>query len=340
MRCQVVETLYTLIGAAVEGKGRDAAQVLGALAGKIATFEVITKDPRLADLKSDVGGRITKALSTKERFNRWGRHYLRALTRAHQIQQCTNFMDPGLQKYGGMLFHIQREMGGTIFVSLPPPTPTMHRVDVPAYSSFSAPASAPVQRPPSPVQMDAYYGGGGGGCLGGSSLVTVVNGEGVELDEPKAVSELRAGDKVRVSDGGAAKVRCLIRLQRDPSRLMRAFPNSSLTITPGHPILYKKQWILPRSLPSSEAQWVKCVDGFVYSVVLDRSHVLRVGHQQGEHSISCITWGHGMKESPLSHPFFGSQRVIEALEQQPGWKDGYISNLQFVRRGGEVVGFV
>jgi hypothetical protein len=305
----------------MEGKGRDAAQILVALAGKIAAFEVMTKDPRLTALEADVRGRITKALSTKERFGRWGSHFLRALTRAHQIQQCTNFMDPGLQKYGGMLFHIQREIGGAIFVSLPPP----------------APVPSPAPRPPSPVQMQAYYGGNQGGCLGGSSLVTVVNG-GVELDEPRVVSELRAGDKVRVSDGGVAKVRCLIRLQRDPSRLMRAFPNAPLTITPGHPILYKKQWVLPRSLPSSEAQWVKCVDGFVYSIVLDQSHMLRVG--QGEHSISCITWGHNMKQSPLSHPFFGSQRVIEALEQQPGWKDGYISNLQFVRQDAVVVGFV
>jgi len=322
-----------------EGKGRDAAQVLDSLAGKIAAFEVVTKDPRLAELKSDVGGRITKALSTKERFTRWGKHYLRALTRAHQIQQCTNFMDPGLQKYGGMLFHIQREIGGSIFVSLPPPTGTMHRVHIPAYSPAAyAAASSPVQRAPSPVQMQSYYGGNQGGCLDGSSLVTVVNGDGVELDEPRAVSELRAGDKVRVSDGGVAKVRCLIRLRRDPSRLMRAFPNASLIITPGHPILYKTQWILPRSLPSSEAQWVKCVDGFVYSVVLDESHVLRVG--QGEHSISCITWGHGMEQSVLKHPFFGSQRVIEALKQQPGWKDGYIANLQFVRHGAEAVGFM
>jgi hypothetical protein len=54
-------------------------------------------DPiELLELKSDIIGRMLKALDGKERFDRWGKHYLRALMRAHQMQVCTNFLDAGL----------------------------------------------------------------------------------------------------------------------------------------------------------------------------------------------------------------------------------------------------
>merc|ERR1712051_317136 len=81
-------------------------------------------DARLTALLADVSGRMSKALQGKDRFNRWGKHYLRALVRGHQIQVCTNFMDPGLQPYGGSLFHQLREKGDEIFLALPPPRPS------------------------------------------------------------------------------------------------------------------------------------------------------------------------------------------------------------------------
>ena len=66
----------------------------------------------MSTMMEDARGRITKSLSTKERFNRWGKHFLRAIARAHQIQQCTNYMDSGLQHYGGELFKHVADEGG------------------------------------------------------------------------------------------------------------------------------------------------------------------------------------------------------------------------------------
>lgn len=70
---------------------------------------------------------MTKALDGTERFFRWGEHYLRALLRAHQLQQCTNFLDPGIQVYGGNLFKVMREHGDKAFVSIPMPPPSRAR---------------------------------------------------------------------------------------------------------------------------------------------------------------------------------------------------------------------
>jgi len=65
------------------------------------------------------GGRMIKAVSTTERFRRWGGHFLRAICRAHQLQLCTNFMDVGLQVYKGGKFTELQTQGGDIFVQLP-----------------------------------------------------------------------------------------------------------------------------------------------------------------------------------------------------------------------------
>jgi len=37
----------------------------------------------MKELHSDVSGRMTKALDGAARFHRWGKHYLRAISRSH-----------------------------------------------------------------------------------------------------------------------------------------------------------------------------------------------------------------------------------------------------------------
>merc|ERR1712224_284740 len=58
--------------------------------------------------------------------------------------------------------------------------------------------------------------------------------------------------------------------------------------------------------------------GRVYSFVLDRCHVLLVN------SIECATWGHGIKEPVVQHPFYGTTRVVQNLMSLPGWEQGFV----------------
>ena len=74
-------------------------------------YNATGKPNEIAALKADISGRMLKAVDTLERYFRWGSHYLRGLLRAHQLQQCTNFLDPGLQEYGGERFAEYRENG-------------------------------------------------------------------------------------------------------------------------------------------------------------------------------------------------------------------------------------
>jgi len=184
-RNEIVSVGYKAVLDACSNKGRAAQQSVEALKSGIATYEVASVhrssggagvDSRLAALKADLEGRMSKALKGKERFNRWGKHYLRALMRAHQVQQCTNFMDPGLQVYGGTLFRECRSQGDDVFLSLPPPKPSRARPPKPlparpvvVAAASPAVAAAPAYSPPPPrprtpsPDMRTYYGGGGGG---------------------------------------------------------------------------------------------------------------------------------------------------------------------------------
>lgn len=90
-RCLTVDLGHTVVEDGENRRGREAGEKALALATEIK--ECMTAEPMLAPLHVDVDGRLSKALKGQARFNRWGKHYLRALTRAHCVQMCTNFMD-------------------------------------------------------------------------------------------------------------------------------------------------------------------------------------------------------------------------------------------------------
>ena len=39
----------------------------------------------------------------------------------------------------------------------------------------------------------------------------------------------------------------------------------------------------------------------------------------------CITLAHNLKGDVVGHAFYGTQRVLEALQQFPGWSTGHVT---------------
>merc|ERR1719486_240914 len=76
-----------------------------------------------SDLLQDLEGQIAMSVSRSDWFRRWGIHYLPSIQRAHELQQCLNFKDPGMQHYGGELFRDVRDAADDRFNELPAPTP-------------------------------------------------------------------------------------------------------------------------------------------------------------------------------------------------------------------------
>ena len=147
------------------GQGRQAFQDMGRVSSLVLNA-VTAGSPWVKSLQADVAGRMSKALQGRDRYERWGKHYLRAITRAHELQLCTNFMDGGLQAYGGRLFRDLRARGNQIFVSLPPPQATGRAAVVHQAAGQYVPQAAPVARAaaaaPSSSGMDRYMDCGGG----------------------------------------------------------------------------------------------------------------------------------------------------------------------------------
>jgi hypothetical protein len=193
-------------------------KILKALIGQLIGLEATAKDARItALLKGDLQERISKAVSTVERYKRWGAHYLRAILRSHEYQMRTNFsmffvlilerggggvqalifsfctcfcsicfaVDPGLQVYGGVLFSELVVSGGEIFKGLP----------LKKYSDSHANsnnATVPV--------ADNYYAGNAGGCFSGECVVQCKEQD--EIVREKQLSQ--------VSDYLFACLRCIV----------------------------------------------------------------------------------------------------------------------------------
>uniref|UniRef100_A0A7S3Y272 U-box domain-containing protein n=1 Tax=Heterosigma akashiwo TaxID=2829 RepID=A0A7S3Y272_HETAK len=82
-------------------------------------------DEAFAALTADVRGEGHLAVANEPDFLRWGRHFLPSLARAHLLQRCNNFKDPGVQRYGGALFAAERDAADALFCKLPPPKPSL-----------------------------------------------------------------------------------------------------------------------------------------------------------------------------------------------------------------------
>jgi len=292
----------------------------------------------LLQLRGDVEGRLTKSFDGADRFNRWGKHYVRALLRAHQLQLQTNFMDQGLQSYGGVLFQQVRDEGGPIFQNLPPPQPSLRRPSMASVSSASGSRPAPAPTP----RMADYYEGSGGGCFGSGSTVLVARpGDALKNNDGFVrtdVTAVQPGDFVRVAGGGSAEVACVARIAEPAGATLCELP-SGLRITAKHPIRMNGQWQLPSARP--EARTVQNADGFVVNFVLrggdgrtyDHGHVLLID------GVECAAWGHGLKGEVIGDAFWGSEKVVDAVTAVSS-DAGHVDLRGCVRNAnGAVVGF-
>jgi hypothetical protein len=125
-------------------------------------------------------GEVPKAFSRADWLQKWGLHYLKSLVRAHALQECSNFKDPGVQVHGGAMFKQLKEAADTLFVSMPAPVPSSTRNQLPNYSlpfsSFASSShSAPTPFPAALVQMDRYMDRYGG-CLHPNGRVLLRDG--------------------------------------------------------------------------------------------------------------------------------------------------------------------
>lgn len=255
--------------------------------------------PHMQALLDDLSGQITEAYSRQDWHDRWGRHYLLSLARAHTLQQCTNFKDPGLQLYAEPKFSAIRDRAEETFVKLPPPTPSLM-------------ASTHIQ----PVSMSRYHD---------SSNPCFATGQVRMADgSTKDVAEVVAGDIVATL-GGSAPVQCVVETACAGGYADLVTLPGGVVVTRYHPVRPSGSaagakgpaaWSFPCSLAPSAM--LPCTS--VYSFVLNppTAGAMMIGDYE------CATLGHEVPGDVIGHPYLGTGRVVEDLKRMRGWAAGRV----------------
>jgi uncharacterized protein YegL len=264
----------------------------------------------------DIEGEIAMSFSDlAKNYNVWGRGYIPSLARAHELKICANYKDPGLQLYAGARFKIIQTAAAAMFRA---------ELDDAIAKMASAPAPA------------AYAGGGGGGnyryessasarsamydasggCFDGDCLVTMADGS------KKPAKFIVRGDKVRSFSGEEAEVYESVKTKIIPTAEGIIFKDDfkdGLKITGWHPVFIDGKWIFPNRAPwkmvATGGTTAMCGLNIVYSFAVraigDSKSKL---HGMEVDGIPVATLGHDvMGDEVLSHSFYGTQKVIDAI---------------------------
>eukprot|EP00551_Chaetoceros_affinis_P010482 CAMPEP_0203664068 /NCGR_PEP_ID=MMETSP0090-20130426/1554_1 /ASSEMBLY_ACC=CAM_ASM_001088 /TAXON_ID=426623 /ORGANISM="Chaetoceros affinis, Strain CCMP159" /LENGTH=787 /DNA_ID=CAMNT_0050527179 /DNA_START=123 /DNA_END=2486 /DNA_ORIENTATION=+ len=278
-------------------------------------------------LCKDIEGQASEAISRKDYYERWGRHYLFSLVCAHTHQFCNNFKDPGVQIYGqGELFRNLQENLNDIFEKIPAPQPSAYTV---VQSNPGKALSGPdrkkyaSQRPRNFPSMSKTFNNVNSVCVHGKTRVTLKcpNDDSFVYKEVP-ICELKKGDLVLTENNDFATVQCLV--ETITKTTLNLIQIGTLQVTPYHPIKLGSynSWEFPVNFKDSSV--VQSSSHSVYNLVLDKED--RHKGVMMEDGIASITLGHGINDdATLKHDYFGTDRVVHDLEKiSSGWKSGHI----------------
>ena len=262
---------------------------------------------RIAGGIMDLEGQVQIATSSQREWKRWGRYYCRSLASAHRSGTCHNFKDQSVQHYFGSVAKDLLADADAAFSKLPPPKPSREGCGV---ASGAAMARA--------------YHYRGNGCVAGDSLARLFDGA------EKRVADVVKGDiLVDALTRGPAVVRCVVRTRMlDPA----LYAVGDVRATAWHPCMAPggDRWSFPAEVT------MPVVDrdvAYVYSFLFE-------GRATGYLSVggtAVIGLGHGITDdSVASHPFYGTERVVDALNDCYGFSEGRVDLLDgaYVRAAG------
>eukprot|EP01104_Vermistella_antarctica_P017611 TRINITY_DN6264_c1_g1_i1.p1 TRINITY_DN6264_c1_g1~~TRINITY_DN6264_c1_g1_i1.p1 ORF type:complete len:797 (+),score=126.13 TRINITY_DN6264_c1_g1_i1:231-2621(+) len=270
----------------------------------------VASDDRAKDLLMDVTGQIREAFSKDEYYNKWGRHYVLSIARAHQLQECNNFKDPGVQHYGGSLFGKLRDQADDIFMKLPAPNPSITSRRGSGGGSGSRGRGSFSRRKVSTMSM---YHSSSNPCFAGHCTVLMADGS------LKRVDNVKKGDLV---SGG--RVLCVVKtVCKDGKSDLVDVGATGLVSTAWHPIRLsgRTEWQFPVDLFDVRERRCDAVYSFALEAASTGAMIIN--------GVACVTLAHGLNATlPDSdirkHDFWGTDSVLRVLLDLPGGVEGYV----------------
>jgi hypothetical protein len=285
-----------------------AAEGLRELAETLCGGEDDGEEKYVSDLLQDLEGQIAMSVSRDDWFRRWGVHYLPSIQRAHVLQQCLNFKDPGMQHYGGELFRDARDAADDRFNELPAPTPSNA-----CYGGYGGYGGGGHVTAAAPINM-ATFNNAAGGCFA-TGLVLLATGERREVSEIAAGDRLLVGSEVVVVDRVVET-----RFSEDQMAELVDLGDGVLA-TPWHPVrVADGTWKFPAEIKPTVSLHVPAV----YCFFLENGGTYTIGGWEA------VALGHELTGPVVSHPFFASrERVARSLDALP------TANGRVILRAGE-----
>lgn len=290
----------------------------------------------------DKHGQIERAYR-KEYFNKWGKNYLFSFLRFHVLEQCGNFKDLSLQLYGNDVFKKVRKIGNKIFMNLPIPVMKEHhnhhqhhhhhhhhhpssRNTINFNQTMSAQnlhqiirgrnqnSDLSQQRPNNSPRlarrstMRSFCSTAVIICFNGDAIVNLSGGL------KKKVKCLQKSD---ILENGA-KVVCIVRC-KTKNGFDSAVKIGGALFSPYHPVKVnvkgEKKWVFPVDVDLPQ----KVKIDYWYNMVIDRENSpVVIG------GVETVTLGHGMKNEVCVHPYYGTQKVVDALKKYDMFEKGFI----------------
>jgi hypothetical protein len=151
----------------------------------------------------------------------------------------------------------------------------------------------------------SYVVSAAGGCFTGDSLIQMEDSITIY------VRDLQPGDRVY----HGYKVKAVIKTIVEDMIPMVLF-NTGLGITPWHPVKEHNTWVFPCTLDPPIKTYVK----EYYNIVLEEGQIVNLN------GFLVATLAHGFTDNEvIQHPYFGTNQVLEDLQQHPDWATGYIT---------------
>ena len=258
----------------------------------------------LENLKGDSGnqGQIYLAISNMQYFQKWGRFYLDQLSRSLNQQIKPNFKDAACMTFGGEVFNNIVDHASDIFDTLPPPEPSLINNNV--YRGVTGTVARPINL--------AAYNNVSGGCFDSNCVITMADGT------KKSLKNLEKNDFVQSVDKNNhivnARVVCVVEMKIKMGIREMVDLEGGLSITPWHPVKKNNEWTFPANIKTPVVKTCSSV----ITLVLDDYHIGFInGHE-------CIMLGHGFSGDVISHPYYGTQKVIDDLKQNYGYQFGKV----------------
>jgi len=141
----------------------------------------------------------------------------------------------------------------------------------------------------------AAYNYSGGGCFTGDGII-----------EGRRVDSLHKGDIVN-----GHMIRCVTQYEVNNTFMIKL---NGFMITAWHPVNINGKWCFPCTLGLPSSYFT----GVVYDFVLDGGYSVMIN------GLEVLTLAHGLHDEIASHPYLGTEKVIEDLKKLPGWEKGVV----------------